>query len=86
MTKAMKLQIAAICVLLVILSVECSRDDVNAPPPDVESPSYVNDLQVTCTTISSVTFRWRQWLRDRSFLFVDGTPPALQLSPALLLL
>ena len=58
MTKAMKLQIAAICVLLVILSVECSRDDVNAPPPDVESPSYVIDLRVTCTTISSVTLSW----------------------------
>ena len=58
MNKAMKLQIAAICVLLIILSVECSRNDVNAPPPDVESPSYVIDLKVDYTTISSATLTW----------------------------
>ena len=55
MNKAMKLQIGAICILLVILSVECSRNNVTMPPPDVESPSYVIDLDVTYTTIASAT-------------------------------
>ena len=58
MTKAMKLQIGAICILLVILSVECSRNDVTTPPPDVESPSFVVDLEVTYTTIASATLTW----------------------------
>ncbi len=38
MNKAMKLQICVIIALLVILSVECSRNDVNTPAPDVEAP------------------------------------------------
>ena len=58
MNKAMKLQIGAICILLVILSVECSRNNVTMPPPDVESPSYVIDLDVTYTTIASATLTW----------------------------
>lgn len=58
MNKAMKLQVGAICVLLVLLSVECSKNDVTAPPPDVESPSYVIDLAVTYTTIASATLTW----------------------------
>jgi predicted outer membrane repeat protein len=58
MKRAMKLQVSAICVLLAMLSVECSKNDVTSLPPDVESPSYVIDLEVTYTTIVSATLTW----------------------------
>lgn len=58
MSKAMKLQVGAVCILLAMLSFECSRNDVTAPPPDVESPSLVIDLGVTYTTIASATLTW----------------------------
>ena len=58
MLKDYKWQIILICILFVIFSIECSKENVVTPPPDVSAPSDVSDLLVVYTTIASATLTW----------------------------
>ena len=58
MFKDYKWQIILVCMFIVIFSIECSKENIVTPPPDIEAPAYVADLAVVSATITSVTLTW----------------------------
>jgi predicted outer membrane repeat protein len=58
MLRKYKWQVILISIFTIIFSLECSKDNVIAPPPDVSAPSCVVDLETVVTSIASVTLTW----------------------------